>query len=72
MRTYEVTLWGTKNLPHAPNQPWMQTHNLITEYQVTDSVLVLRTKMEGVPYFEKGYTIHAIEGWEAKEEVKHS
>lgn len=63
MKTYEVTIWG---------KDWMKTHHLITEYQVSDSVIVLRSKKEGLPYFETGYSIHAITGWAAKEEIRHS
>lgn len=68
MTTYEVTVFGTDTFGNS----WAQTHNLITEHIVGADVLLLRTAMEGVPYFEKGYSLHAIDGWEAKEEVRAS
>ena len=65
MKTYQYIIWGRDQ----DGNPWAITLNQITDSIVLDNVIILKRRRPGDPFFEKACSIHAIDGWEVKEEI---
>ena len=60
MKTYEVTVVSDN---------WIKTHTAVTDIELHEGVLILRTKIPAAPYFEIGYNVAKLVSWDTKEQT---